>query len=546
VTTNEELATIFRSIADLLDLQGERFKPEAYRRAARSIESLPEDIRQVAARGELDGIPGVGEAISEKVREYLKDGRVPYYDRLRSGVPAGVLDLMRLPGVGPKTARRFLVEFGIEGPAELGEAITQGRLANAKGFGARKLELLAKAAAGGAVSGSRTALLDAWRVANRLVADLSKRVAVDRIAVAGSLRRRRESVGDLDILVTSKAAEAVFDAFSALTGVTEVKLRGPTKETVVVDGHLQVDLRVVEPVSFGAALQYFTGSKDHNVRLRTLAKEKGLKVNEYGVTRGEERVAGTTEEEVYVALGLAWVPPEVRENHGEFELAAAGKAPKLAGPEDLRGDFHVHLRTDTTIAEVDRRLQEAGQRGWTMVGFVVPERGPHPALELLDRIRSQREGGAGGPAARLGVESPFGAPQPSIPADYVVWDLEGLKEPPSDSARGPLARFAAHLTLGSATTEATPDATRAWVEWAKRCRTGLEVSPRAAADGLDSQGVHRAETAGVPVHLTAAVRSVDDTFDTLELALGLARRGWLSPSHVINRDDPASTPARRR
>ena len=545
MTTNQELAEIFRGIADLLDLQGERFKPEAYRRAARSIESLPEDVRAIAARGELHEVPGVGDAIAEKTEEFLSTGRIAYFDRLTTSVPAGVLEMMRLGGVGPKTARRFLVEFGIEGPAELSEAIATGRLNGVKGFGPRKLELLQKAVARGTPTAKRTALFDAWSVARRLVDELRHRAPLEKVEVAGSLRRRRESVGDLDILVTSTTPEAVFDAFTHLPGVTEVTLRGPTKETVVVDGKLQVDLRVVEPAAFGAALQYFTGSKDHNVRLRTLARDHGLKVNEYGVFRGEERVAGATEEEVYRALGLAWIPPEVRENQAEFDLALAGRSPNLVAGEDLLGDFHVHLSPGPTIEEVDRRVREAGERGWTLLGLVWRETDPRPRPALVEHLRSLRSAGDRRPAVRLGVETAVGATPTALDADYRVWDLTGLPSPPDGTPAATGVRFAAHLTLATPTQEASASAAQTWVDWAKRRRLALEVGPRGAADGLDSTGVHFAETAGVSLHLTAGVRSASDSFDPVELAVGLARRGWLSPAHAINREDPAG-PTRGR
>ena len=311
VPSNAEAAAIFREIADLLDVLGEKFKPEAYRRAARSIESLTEELSAVAARNELRSIPGVGDAIEEKIRELLATGRIAYHDRLTHEVPPGLLEILRLPGLGPKTARRFWVELGVEGTAELKAAIDAGRLDGMKGFGAKKIEqiraALSPAPAGS--SGARRPIEAAYPLAMAILRALRAGAPVREAEIAGSFRRGRETVGDLDVLVTSEAPEAVFDAFSKLPEVREVRLRGGTKETVVLSNGLQVDLRVVEPEAFGAALQYFTGSKDHNVRLRSLARDRGLKVNEYGVFRGDDRVAGRTEAEVYAALGLAWIPP---------------------------------------------------------------------------------------------------------------------------------------------------------------------------------------------------------------------------------------------
>ncbi len=384
--SNAEASEIFRNIADLLDVLGEKFKPEAYRRAARSIESLTEELARVAARDELRTIPGVGEAISEKIREYLAHGTVAYYERLRREVPPGVVELMRLSGLGPKTARRFWVELGLEGPAELSDAIDRGRLDGVKGFGPKKIEqiraTLRAARTAPAEGGGRLPIERAYPLAERIARALRGVPGTDRVEAAGSFRRRRETVGDLDILVTSAAPAKVFDAFSALPEVREVRARGDTKETVVLANGLQVDLRVVEPSSFGAALQYFTGSKEHNVHLRSIARARGLKINEYGVFREEERVGGGTEEEVYASLGLPWIPPELREDHGEIDAAARGELPRLVTEDDRVGDLHVHLAPVASPTQVDRLVAEARAQRLSYVGFVLGE------VDALGQVRT--------------------------------------------------------------------------------------------------------------------------------------------------------------
>ncbi|HLH29221.1 MAG TPA: helix-hairpin-helix domain-containing protein, partial [Acidimicrobiales bacterium] len=328
------------------------------------------DIRAVATRGQLDEIPGVGAAISEKIQEYLRDGKIAYYERIRAEVPPGVVELMRLSGFGPKTARRFWTDLGVEGPAELLAALDAGRLQGMSGFGPKKIENLRAALTSTTSPGRRIPLPEAYELAERLLAEL-RAAPVDQLVVAGSLRRRRESVGDLDILATSRDPPKVLDAFIALPERVEVKLKGPTKATILVTGGVQVDLRVVEPASFGAAWQYFTGSKDHNVELRSLAKDRGLKVNEYGVFRGDERIAGATEEEVYRAFDLPWIPPEIREGRGEIAAAAAGTLPPLVEERELLGDLHVHLAS-LERRELDRALGRARERGWAYVGLVAP------------------------------------------------------------------------------------------------------------------------------------------------------------------------------
>lgn len=540
MTTNQELAEIFRAIADVLDLEGVRFKPEAYRRAARSLESLAEDVRRVHQRGELGRIPGVGDALAEKIREYLSDGRIAYFERVQREVPPGVLELMRLPGVGPKTARRFLVEFGIQGPKELQAALDAGTFVGVKGFGSRKVALLREAVGVGGTE-RRRPLVDGWRIAEELRAALAARAPVDRVEAAGSLRRCRESVGDLDLLVTSRDPARVLAAFGTLPAVRSVKLSGTTKETVELHDGLQVDLRVVAPDAFGAALQYFTGSKDHNVHLRTLARDAGLKVNEYGVFRDEEKVAGATEEGVYAALRLPWIPPEMREDRGEIEAALAGTLPPVVASSDLVGELHVHLPERATPADVDRRLEEAARRGWSFVGFIPPATGSLGA-DLVAHLRSRRRGGSDRAGALLGSEVPLEAATAPDGADYVLGSARGRDRPPEPPlAIRPVA--VVHLGAGAPGAAPAPDATRAWVDWARDRGVGLEVGPLGSADGLDSAGVRRAQEAQVPVHLTAAAGVVADGFGGIDLAVGLARRGWLSPDRILNRAEPAP-PAR--
>jgi len=536
VTTNGDIAAILQGIADLLELQGVRFKPEAYRRAARSIEALPEDVRTIAARGGLDDIPAVGTAIAEKIREYLADGRIPYYDRLRAETPEGLLALVRLPGVGPKTARRFMVEFGIAGPAELGAALAAGRFRGVKGFGDRKIQALQEAVAEVPAPTARTTLRTAWLMANALVDALRAGAPVDRLEVAGSLRRRRESVGDLDILATSVEPDRVLAAFVALPDVATVRVRGPTKATVVVGSGLQVDLRVVEPAAFGAALQYFTGSKDHNVQLRTRARDRGLKVNEYGVYRDENRIAGATEEDVYAALGLRWIPPEIRENEGEIEAAAGGTLPTLVDRSDLTGDAHVHLEPGATPAAIDRRLEEAATISLAWIGLVVPDDAP----ELLDHLDHRRAAASGRAAARRAIEVPITSTAPVPTADAVILDASGAGHPPTRAPVGKRPwRIVGHLDRAKPAS-GPPAPTAEWVAWAVRHRIALEIGPDPGQTSLDATTVRALARASGPVHITAGVETATDPMNTITLALGVGRRGWLGPGTVINRTDPAS------
>jgi DNA polymerase/3'-5' exonuclease PolX len=537
MTSNAEATEIFRTIADLLDLVGEKFKPEAYRRAARSIESLTEDLGAVSARHELRSIPGVGEAIAEKIEEYLRTGSVAYYERLKREVPPGLVELMRLPGLGPKTARRFWVELRVEGPAELRDAIAAGSLVGVKGFGEKKIEQIRSAlesAAAGPSLAARRPIEEVYPVAQALVTTLREETGADRVEVAGSFRRARETVGDLDILVTTQDPARVFEVFSAHPLVGDVKMRGETKETVLLRSGLQVDLRVVRPEEFGAALQYFTGSKDHNVRLRSLARDRGLKVNEYGVFRGEERVAGATEEQVYACLGLAFIPPELREGRGEIETAALGKLPPLVTESDLKGDLHTHLSTDAGPDELDRVVTEARARHYSYLSVVVAGVRADGTHWTLPEATRNRLGELTFPGLRLarGLETGPGPIPKGLGA--VPFDVRLLRPTPTSSGdptstdTSPTAALIVHVGSSVASDAA---ALARWVEVAVRSRAAIEVGP--GPERLDSTAARQAREAGVLLHIPAGVGAAPE--DPVRLvALGFARRAGAPPNGVAN------------
>ena len=548
MASNAEAAEIFRSIADLLDVLGEKFKPEAYRRAARSLETLSEDLAHVAARNELRTIPGIGEAIEEKIREYLATGEVHYYERLKHEVPPGVVELLRLPGLGPKTARRFWVELGLEGPSELSDAIATGRLAHVKGFGPKKIEQIAtalrEALAAPGTGGERSPIEAVYPVAERIVHALRRVAGTEAVELAGSFRRRRETVGDLDILVTSSAPEKVFDAFSALPEVKEVRLRGGTKETVVLGSGLQVDLRVVDPGAFGAALQYFTGSKDHNVHLRTIARERGLKINEYGVFRGEERLGGRTEVEVYATLGLPWIPPELREDRGEIEAATAGALPTLVSADDLTGDLHVHLPLTAGPADLDRLCEAARRRGLRYLGVVVAGVGAEGRPFLLpealrERLRSARPKGVSlGRVIEVGP-GPVPPEVRSVEAEYrIVRSTVAAPEPYGPVGEGPTPWAVTHIGHGAAV---ATGAVRLWIEWAHAQGLGIEVGP--GPERLDATWARVARELGVPLLVPTGVGAPEDD-PSAPIALGFARRAGAAAKDV-RRNGPAAGSGRR-
>ncbi len=536
MTSNAEAVEIFRTIADLLDLLGEKFKPEAYRRAARSIESLTEDLGAVSARHELRSIPGVGEAIAEKIEEYLRTGSVSYFERLKREIPPGLVELMRLSGLGPKTARRFWVELGIEGPAELRDAIAAGRLTGVKGFGEKKIgqirsALVAAAAGPGA---ARRPIEDVYPVARALVNALRTGAGAERVEVGGSFRRARETVGDLDILVTSKDPPRAFEVFSNHPLVAEVKMRGETKETVLLTGGFQVDLRVVRPEEFGAALQYFTGSKDHNVRLRSLARDRGLKVNEYGVFHGDDRIAGATEQEVYASLGLAFIPPELREDRGEIEAAARGTLPLLVTESDLRGDRHVHLAPDARPDEVDRIVGEARKRRYAYIGVVVGGVRADGTSWLLPEVTRARLSEIRSPGLRIARALEIGPG--AVPKELettafdfrIVMPVSLPAEVPGPRAGSRPTALFAHIGSSVASDAAV---LKRWVEEARRNSAAIEIGP--GPERLDSTASRQARDEGVLLHVPTTLGAAEDD-PTRLVALGFARRAGAMAKDVVN------------
>ena len=369
---NQLVADILYEIADLLDIKGEIFfKTRAYRVAAQTIEVLDEDIETVAKENRLQDIPGIGEALAKKIKEIVETDRLEYFERLKKEIPEGILALLEIPGLGPKKVAALYKNLGIATIEALRKACVEGKLRSLDGFGEiternilRGIQLKEKTSGRVLLNvayGDGTSYLDYLKTCNK----------VDQISIAGSLRRRKETIGDLDILVSSNTPNEVMDYFAAYNNVQRVLLKGSTKTSVLLNDDVQVDLRVVESKSFGSALQYFTGSKEHNVKMRNLAIKKGFKLNEYGLfdKKTEKYVVGRKEEEVYNALGLTYIEPELRENRGEIETAAKNKLPALVGYNEINGDFHVHSSWSDGSDEIETIVQHAQKMGYKFVGI---------------------------------------------------------------------------------------------------------------------------------------------------------------------------------
>jgi len=559
---NQEVAAVFYEVADILDLQGVAFKPIAYRRAARNIEDLEEDINKVAAEARLEEIPGVGESVAKKIQEILKTGQLSYLNKLRSQIPAGLMDVLRVPDVGPKTAMVLYKELGIASVEQLKEAALQHRLRGLRGFGEKSEEKILQGIQTLESKGKRLLLGEALPVANSILDYLRSRLPLDRASVAGSLRRGRDTVGDIDLLVGDDEPALVMDAFVSYPGVREVLMRGPTKSSVVLKSGLQVDIRAVQTKSFGAALQYFTGSKDHNVVLRRIASEMGYKLNEYGLFERSsgKLVAGATEEEIYEALGLPIMPPEMRENQGEIEAARDGRLPALVELADIKGDLHVHTDWSDGVMTPEDVVSGAMSRGYSYVaitdhsqslkitGGLTPERLKKQvgavrklADEVSDKITLlagsevdiKADGSLDFPKSSLkdldiviaSVHSRFKMARPEMTARIVAAIESGLV----DILGHPTGRLIGERKPYEADMDKLFEA-------AKENAVCMELN--SFPDRLDLNDGHcrLAKQAGVRVSIQTDAHRPEQ-LSYIELGVITARRGWLEKKDVLNTMD---------
>lgn len=365
---NHEVARILYDIADLYQLKGENtYRVRAYQRAATAIDSLGEDLETLAEQGSLESIPGVGRSIADKVREILKTGTTAVYEELKSQIPPGLIEVMAIPGIGPKKASMLYRRLGIRSVEELEQAAKEHRISTETSLSPkaeadilRGIEVLRQ--------GSKRLLLGtALPMAEGIIARLSSAPGVRRIEAAGSIRRRQETIGDIDLVAVTTDARSTVEAFTHLPHVQEIIETGPAMASIWTKAGLRTDLRLTDEEHYGALLHHFTGSKMHNIRLRGLARDRGLTINEYGVHRldtGETVVRGRTEEEIYRVLGLPWIPPEMREDRGEIEAALEGRLPRLIEQDDIRGDLHCHTRWSDGADSIRSMAEAARDRGY--------------------------------------------------------------------------------------------------------------------------------------------------------------------------------------
>ncbi len=558
MTRNRAVAQRFALIADLLEIKGESvFRINAYRRAARTIEGLTEDVAAVAARGGLTEISHIGKTLAEKIVEFLATGTMQAYEELAASFPPGLATLMLVPEVGPKTALLLHEHLGISTLDELEAAASAGRVQALPRMGPKTEEAILRGIAMVRRQSARQPLGFALPVAQELVERLRAIPGVKQISAAGSIRRMKETVGDLDILVTSRAPTWVMDAFTGAPEVGEVLAQGSTRSSVVLDVGLRADLRVVEPAAYGAALQYFTGSKEHNVALRERAVRAGLKLNEYGVWRSADgrRVAGRTEPEVYRALGLPWIPPELREDQGEIEAAEAGRLPRLIELEDIRGEVHAHTEWSDGADSVEEIAAAAQAMGYEYVCItdhsqsLKVARGV-PAADLRSHIRHVRSlSDRLGFAVLIGTECDISADGGLDYPDDLLADLDLViasvhtrfrMSREAMTARIVRAMESGHVDILGHPTGRLLGARdpyevdiEAVVDTAVRTGTALEINAAPERLDLKDTDVRLARERGARLAIGTDAHS-SAQLRYMSLGVGTARRGWAEAQDVIN------------
>ena len=555
---NIEIANIFDEIADFLEIEDENpFRIRAYRNAARTVRGLGSDLKDMVAAGEdLTELPGIGKELAAKIREMLETGTVKALVKLQQRIPQSVTEILKLPNLGPKRVRILYHDLKIENLQQLAKAAGQGRIRTLEGFGEKIEKAILEAVEARTQKEKRFMIAEAGRYVHSLIDYLKKVPGAKEVVAAGSYRRARETVGDLDILVTARKTSPLMDRFVEYDEVAEVLAKGKTRSSVVLRCGLQVDVRLVAQSSFGAALQYFTGSKDHNIAIRRLGQQRGLKINEYGVFRFEKRVAGRTEESVYRALDLPLIPPELRENRGEIEAARDKCLPDLVEVKDIKGDLHMHTQMTDGRNSLKEMALAARQRGFKYIAItehsdrlkVAGGLDPPRLMQQMEEIDRLNEALKGitilkGIEVEILEDGSLDLDDTVLARlDLVVGTVHSYFDLPLEKQTERILRamdhryfsMLAHPT-GRRLNEREPyrvDMARIIHKARDRgCFLELNSNPRR----LDLYDIYCvvAKAQGVLVSINSDAHSVND-FDYLAFGVAQARRGWLEKDNVLN------------
>ena len=555
---NATIASIFEEIADLLDIQGANpFRVRAYRNASRTIGELGTDVKTLLERGTAPtDIPGIGEDLARKINEILATGKCNFLERLRKEVPPAITELLKIPGLGPKRVKTLWHDLDIQTLEQLMRAAKDGRIRELPGFGDKTEQHILEAAQAHLSQAHRFKLAVAAQYAEAFAAYLRKVKGVEEVVIAGSFRRMRETVGDIDILVAAEEGSGAMDRFTGYEEVKDVLASGPTRGSVVLKSGIQVDVRVIPKQSWGAALVYFTGSKAHNIAIRRIAQDKGLKLNEYGVFKGDKPVAGADETSVYKSIGLPWIPPELREDRGEVEAAQAGKLPKLVELSDLKGDLHVHSKASdghNTIHEMAQAAQSAGleyiamtehSRRLTVAHGLDPVRLAKQGAEI-DRLNRELKGITVLKGIEVDIledgtldlpDSALAELDIAVAAVHSKFDLPRAKQTDRilKAMDNPAVAILAHPT-GRLIEEREPyDVDMQKIIRKARARNvALEVNAHPERLDLLDTYCQMAKQESVLVSINSDAHNSFE-FGMLSFGVGQARRGWLEKKDVLN------------
>ena len=555
---NPEISKIFNEIADLLELKGENpFRIRAYRRAALNIEGLTKNIEEISHEDILN-IPGIGQDLAGKIEEYIKTGMIQAYEELKNEIPGGLSTLLSVPGLGPKTSKLLYEKLKITNIDELEKSASEHKLAGLPGIKEKTEENILKGIDMLKRGRERQPLGKVLPVANDILGYLKKNAHMEKIDLAGSIRRWKDTIKDIDILAVSDNPKEVMSVFVHFPNVKEILMHGPTKSSIITQQNLQVDLRVVERESYGAAFAYFTGSKAHNIRLRELAIKKGLKLNEYGIFREKDnkRVGGEKEKDVYSILGLPYIPPELREDQGEIEAALAGTLPSLISVEDIKGDLHVHSRWSDGSHSFEELVEAAREHGYAYFALTDHSKGLAVARGLtIERLMDQKKeidalnrnlkGFRILQSTEVDIRSDGTLDFPDDVLDKLDIVVASIHSGFKQSAQQLTGRMVAAMKNPYVSIIGHPSGRligereayeldmEKVLKTAKETGTAFEINAYPLRLDLNDTFARRAKDMGIPIVISTDAHTIDQ-LDYMSYGVSIARRAWLEKEDVVN------------
>ncbi len=554
---NQKLALIFYEIADILEMQNVQWKPQAYRKAAKAIESLSDDVKDIYEKGgvkALEDIPGVGEAIGKKIIEYIQTGKVKHLGELKKTIPEGVVEMMKVPGLGAKRALKLHNKLGINSIKELEKAVREHKVAGIESFKEKTEENILEGIGFMEKRKVRILLGRALPVAKEIVNELSKLKVVKKAIVGGSLRRMEETIGDVDILVAANSYNEVVNFFTRMPNVKKILAKGDTKSSIITNDDMQVDLRIVKENSFGSALQYFTGNKEHNIHVRDIAIRKGMKLSEYGLFKGDKQIAGRTEKEVYNKLGMQYIEPELRTETGEIEAALRNKLPKIIEYNEILGDLHSHTifsDGEHTIKEMALAAKKYGLKYLAITDHGgdmhehVANKDIEKYLKEIEKVNKNIEG----IELLKGVEADIGPDGKLSVKDDLLKEMDvviaAVHSEYHFDEKKQTARILKALNnnyvniLGHPTSRLLQERAPMRLnlekvfEAAKERNIALEINSAVHKLDLDSANIRKAVKNGCKMVISTDAHDKVQ-FHHLEMGIGQARRGWATKKDILN------------